>query len=300
MINRKHYIAAVSAFLIWGFFPLMLKALTGFTAGEILYFRIGFSSALMVVILGLFRRSEWKNDMATLKQLPRGDRNSTLWLTVAGAVLLTINWLTFIYTVNEVNIRTASFSYLICPVLTAVMGYMILGEKLSSIQWLAVSLCAISCLIIGMDSVSELGYSLTIAFTYGLYLVLQRKNSRLSRMTILGAQMLVSFLILNAFYSFLVEEVPGGLYFYGIILLIAAVFTVLPLFLNLFALTKIKSSTVGILMYLNPLINFTIAFVVYNEVIGSYQLIGYTIIAVALVIFNLQNLKKVQMVATGR
>jgi chloramphenicol-sensitive protein RarD len=295
--NRKHYIAAISAFLIWGFFPLMLKMLSDFTAGEILYFRIGFSSLLMVFIIGLFRRSEWRTDMVALKAMPSGDRNSTLWLTVAGAVLLTINWLTFIYTVNEINIRTASFSYLICPVLTAVMGYLILGERLSNIQWIAVSLCAASCVLMGIESVSELGYSVTTAFTYGLYLVLQRKNSRLGRMTILGVQMLVSFLILNLFYAFLVDEVPGSAYFYGMIIVIAGAFTVFPLFLNLFALTKIKSSTVGILMYINPLINFTIAFALFHEAVSFYQLIGYTVIAVALVVFNYPNLRKVQAVA---
>lgn len=297
MNNRNHYIAAVSAFVIWGFFPLVLKALSDFTAGEILYFRIGMSSALLIVILGLFLRSDWKADMAILRNIPAKDRNTTLLLTIAGAILLTVNWLTFIYTVNEINIRTASFSYLICPVLTAVMGFMILGERMSNLQWIAVSLCAASCVLMGMDSVSELGYSMTTAFTYGLYLVLQRKNSRLNRMTILGVQMVVSFFFLNLFYVFLVEEVPTDSRFYLLIFIIAVVFTVLPLFLNLFALTRIKSSTVGILMYLNPLINFTIAFLIFRESVGMYQLIGYSIIAVALVIFNYPHLKKVQAAA---
>ena len=72
-------------------------------------------------------------------------------------------------------------------------------------------------------------------------------------------------------------------------------FTVLPLFLNLFALNRISAATVGILMYINPLLNFSIAFIMFKETINPLQLFGYLIIAVALVIFNFSNLKKVQL-----
>jgi chloramphenicol-sensitive protein RarD len=93
----------------------------------------------------------------------------------------------------------------------------------------------------------------------------------------------------------LVSEVPVAGNFYWIIILIAAMFTVLPLFLNLFALNKISAATVGILMYINPILNFSVAFIVFNETINLLQLFGYLIIAVALVIFNYAALKKLQV-----
>jgi chloramphenicol-sensitive protein RarD len=69
-------------------------------------------------------------------------------------------------------------------------------------------------------------------------------------------------------------------------MVIAVVFTVLPLFLNLFALNRINSATIGILMYINPLINFSVAFIVFGETVNAIQLAGYFLIIVALVIFN--------------
>jgi chloramphenicol-sensitive protein RarD len=93
------------------------------------------------------------------------------------------------------------------------------------------------------------------------------------------------------------QGVPDSTRFYSVILVIAMLFTVLPLFLNLFALNKINSATIGILMYLNPLINFTIAFIVFEEEITSLQLVGYSIIMVALILFNYPHLKKIKTLA---
>jgi chloramphenicol-sensitive protein RarD len=203
-----------------------------------------------------------------------------------GGVLLTINWLTFIYIVNNINIKTASFSYLICPVITAVLGYTLIHEKMTRLQWVAVGLCALSCALMGFNSVHELGFSLLTAFTYALYLISQRKNQGFDRIVVLGIQVLFSLAILTLFYPYLVNSLPTTIDFYKVILLIAVVFTVIPLFLNLYALNQINAATIGILMYLNPVINFTIAFLIFNERATVLQWAGYGIIVAALVIFN--------------
>lgn len=299
MRNRKYYAAAISAFIVWGFFPWVLKSLSNYHAGEILYFRILFSSIVLILIVTVFRNSKLRKDLALFGAAPSTDKLKIVLLWLAGGLLLTINWLTFIYTVNEVNIRTASFSYLICPVLTAVLGYALLRESMTVTQWVAVGLCAISCVLMGLNSVSELGYSFTTAVTYGLYLVLQRLYKEYDRMSVLSVQILFSFSLLNAFSGYLITEVPGDTSFYVIIVLIAAGFTVLPLFLNLYALIGINSATVGILMYINPLFNFTIAFLVFHEQVTTLQVIGYAIIGVALVIFNYPNFRKLQALRTS-
>jgi chloramphenicol-sensitive protein RarD len=298
MENRKHYSAAVLAFAIWGFFSIPLRALKEYSAGDILYFRILFSLFILAVIIFGFRRNQVSLEWRKLRSMTASERNAAIALTLAGGALLTINWLTFIYIVNNINIKTASFSYLICPVITAILGYVLIKEKLSTQQWVAVALCALSCAIMGMNSTLELGYSVLTAFTYALYLISQRKNQGFDRIVILGIQVLFSFLILSAFFNSLVDSVPESQEFYWIILLIASMFTVFPLFLNLFALNRINSATIGILMYLNPVFNFTIAFVYFHEQISSLQLLGYAIIIVALVIFNLRNFRKLQA-ATG-
>ncbi len=286
MDNRKHYLAAISAFVTWGFFSIPLRALKEYSAGEILYFRILFSTLVLLVIIFGFKRNDIRKDLAFLRSFTPEKKRNVILLTLAGGVLLTVNWLTFIYIVNHINIKTASFSYLICPVITAVLGYVLIQEKMSSLQWVAVALCTLSCVVMGLNSALELGYSFLTAITYALYLISQRRNQGFDRSIILGIQVLFSFLILNIFYSQLITEIPTTAKFYSLIMVIAIVFTVLPLFLNLFALNRINSATIGILMYVNPLINFSVAFVVFGETVNAIQLTGYFLIVVALVIFN--------------
>ncbi len=292
MKNNKHYAAAITAFVIWGFFSIPLRALKDYAAGEILYFRILFSSLVLLAIVFLFRRAKWKQNWSYLYTLTKKHRREIIVLTLAGGVLLSVNWLIFIYTINNINIRTASFSYLICPVLTAVLAYFLLQEKLTPLQWVSVALCALSCILIGFQSLVELGYSMLVALSYALYLISQRRNQGFDRMIILCIQVAFSLLILSVFFAQLVNEIPSSGKFYSLILLIAIVFTVTPLFLNLYALNRLSSATIGILLYINPLLNFTIAFVVYHEAISSIQFFGYSIILIALVLFNYQNFGK--------
>lgn len=291
---KKYYAAAISAFIIWGFFSIPLRALKGYAAGEILYFRILFSAIILFVIVLGFKKKDLKKDWALFSSLTKTSRLEVIGLTLAGGALLTLNWLTFIYIVNNINIKTASFSYLICPVITAVLGYLLIKERLSPLQWFAVVLCTLSCIVMGINSTSELGYSVLTAFTYALYLITQRRNQGFDRMIMLCIQVLFSFLILNFFYDQLVVSIPVAPDFYAIIASIAVIFTILPLFLNLFALNRINSATIGILMYLNPLFNFSVAFIVFNEGISSVQLIGYIIIGIALILFNIPNFKKLK------
>lgn len=292
--NARHYLAAITAFVIWGFFSLPLRAISDYSVGSILYFRILFSCVVLLVIVFGFKRGEIKKDLVVLRSLSRNQRKTVILLTMAGGALLIINWLSFIYIVNEVNVKTASFAYMICPVITALLGYLLIGEKLNNIQWTAVALCAVSCVFMGISSGLELGYSFLTAFTYALYLVSQRRNQGFDRMVMLGIQVLFSFFILTLFYNTLVEEIPSGARFYGYTFMIAVVFTVLPLFLNLFALNRINSATIGILLYLNPIFNFSIAFIVFKEKADMIQIIGYSIIVIAVILFNYPNIKRVK------
>lgn len=294
MDTRKHYAAAVSAFVVWGFFSIPLRALKSYTAGEILYFRIASSVIILLIILFGFRRHKLMQDVARLKSFTATQRNQIIGLVLGGGALLIVNWLIFIYVINAINIKTASFSYFICPVLTAVLGNFILQEKLTPLQWLAVALCIISCVLLGLNSVAELGYSFAVALSYALYLISQRRNNGFDRLSVLFVQMVFALFILSIAFPFLVNEVPHTVHFYGLIVVVAGVFTVLPLFLNLYALNGINSTTVGILLYINPLMNFVIAFLVFGETISTLQGVGYSIILIALVLFNYPNLQKMR------
>lgn len=297
MENRKHYLAGILAFVIWGFFSIALRALQSYAAGEILFYRILFSAIVLVVVIAFFKRQAVKSNWQFFKSLTPRQRNLVIALTLTGGALLTLNWLTFIYTVNSINIKTASFSYLICPVITAVLGYVLLKEKMTTLQWTAVGLCALSCVLIGMHSALELGYSMLTAVSYALYLVSQRRNQGFDRLLMLGIQMIFALFILLLLVNLLVGAPPEAGRFYFVISIIAVVFTVLPLFLNLYALNRVNSATIGILMYLNPLLNFVIAFTIFKESVEVTQLIGYVVVLGALVLFNYPLLRKVQQMA---
>jgi chloramphenicol-sensitive protein RarD len=111
MNNKKHYLAAITAFFIWGFFPLPLKALSAYSSGQILYFRILFSLVTLAFVIFGFKRADVVTEWLKFKALTPTNRRATVVLTLGGAILLTINWLTFIYVVNHVNVKSASFAY---------------------------------------------------------------------------------------------------------------------------------------------------------------------------------------------
>lgn len=290
----RHYSAAILAFVIWGFFPIPLRWLQPYPAGEILFFRILLSLITLALIIAVARRRALLESVRLFLRLDWHQRRRAAGLTVAGAILLGINWLLFIYIVNSVNIKTASFSYLICPVITAVLGSLILKERLTALQWSAVVLCAASCVLVGLNSAPELMYSLLTAFSYALYLISQRSLQGFDRLTVLGFQVFIAFLGLLALYPYLVDGAPTETWFYAVVVFIAIFFTVIPLFLNLYALNAINAATIGIMMYINPLLNFILAIALYNETVTILQACGYGIILVGLLLFNYSNFQKVR------
>jgi chloramphenicol-sensitive protein RarD len=205
---------------------------------------------------------------------------------MGGGILLTANWFFFIYVMNHVSIKAASFAYLVCPILTTVLASVFLKERLTATQWFAVALSAISCIILSFDSLIDTLYSVIVALSYALYLVTQPKKPELDKFIVLTVQVVFSALILLPFYPFYHGPVPDQQYFYVYISVMAIFFTILPLWLNLYALKGLKSSTVGILLYINPLMNFIIAVIYFNERITFMQALAYFIILLSIIIFN--------------
>ncbi|GAB2527149.1 EamA family transporter [Rufibacter soli] len=292
-LNRYHG-AAISAFLIWGFIPFPLKALTHFPASQILYFRILVSVLTLLVISLSTRRQQWQETLQLFKGHAPRERKRFVLFTLLGGTLLTINWLAFIYVVNHVDIQTGSFSYLLCPILTAFLGYLLLREQLRLNQWLSIGLSLMSCLLVGTDSLYNLLFSLLIAASYAFYLITQRLMKDYDKIVLLTLQLLLAFLFIGPSYPWFVGDSaqPITVHFAGQIVLLSWVFTVLPLFLNLYALKELKSATVGVLMYLNPIINFTMAFLYFGEVASQQKIVAYFVIFLSVILYNLPIGKK--------
>lgn len=285
---NKYYSAAIAAFLIWGFFPIPLKALADHPSGQILYFRILISCISLIAFTFAFRRKELKKSIQIYKTSGKQEQRRFTFLTVAGGFLLTTNWLTFIYVINHISIQTGSFSYLICPIITAILGFLLLKETLAPNQWIAIALSTFSCILLGAGSFLNLGFSLLIAFSYAFYLITQRMLKDYDKMFLLMLQVIIAVLIVGPFYSFFNGSAGVDAHFFLLIILISVLFTVIPLFLSLFALKQLPSGAMGILMYINPVLNFIIAFLYYQEVSSITQVAAYFIISISLILYNVK------------
>src|ERR1700755_2106350 len=152
--NTLHYLAAVSAFTIWGFFSLVLRPLASYSSLDILFYRVFFSAVLMFLASSLARRKVWVANRRLFAALSPAGRKGVLFQLFGGGLFLTGNWFSFIYVTNQVSLKAAAFAYIICPVLTTVLAWLILKEQLTKGQWMAVLLSAAGCGILGFQHLS--------------------------------------------------------------------------------------------------------------------------------------------------
>lgn len=295
MQNLKYYLFAFTAFLLWGFFSLALKPIAYVASFDILFFRILFSLVLIVCFTFIFRKKSFVNDLKYFKKLSKKEQQKGISLTVIGGILLGLNWFLFIYVVNQVNVQSASFAYLICPIITAFLASILLKEKLQKLQWISIIISFIGCSICFLNNSNNLFFALIVALTYALYLISQRSNIYFDKLNILVFQIVIIFILSLPYYFVKGFSIPPNPSFYGYIFIIATFFTLLPLYLNLYALKGAQASTVGIMLYINPIIAFMLAIFYYKEYVNTLQFAAYFLILLSVFIFNyrvLTNLTK--------
>ncbi|MCV9933112.1 EamA family transporter [Flavobacterium sp. LS1R47] len=292
MKNTKYYLAAITAYTIWGFFSLVLKPIHSYASLDILFYRVFSCSILLLLITFLFKRKRFKEAVATFKALPLEKKRKTILLNIGGSIFLTANWFTFIYVMNHVSVKATSLAYLVCPILTTLLAYFILHEKLSKTQWVSVGLSITGCLLLSYANIMDMFFSIIIGLTYASYLVSQRVNVGFDKFIVLTFHITLSALFLLPFFPAYSGPVPTEFKFYLCIEIIALGFTIFPLLLNLFALTGLNSSTVGMLLNINPMIAFGLATFVYHEQSGPLQILSYGIIFISVLVFNSHHLFK--------
>lgn len=286
MKNLRYYLAAIFAFATWGFFSLVLKPLQDYPSLDILFYRVFSCAVIMSIISILFKRKKLKENLLMLQSLPKRKRQVIIGLNIGGSIFLTVNWFSFIYVMNHVSVRATSVAYLVCPILTTLLAYFLLREKLNRLQWFSVALSCLGCLLLSYTSMSNMLFSSIIGFSYACYLVSQNKNKGFDKFLILNFHILLSAIMLLPFYPAFSGPVPSDLRFYVYVEIIAVLYTIVPLFLNLYALSGISPSKVGMLLNINPIIAFALSGIVYHESLGSLQLSAYALIFLAVIVFN--------------
>lgn len=286
--GAKGIAAACAAQAIWGMAVLFWPLFDYLPSMTILAHRMLWSCIFMLLVLLLTRR--WGEVKAAVK-----DRRTFITLCIC-ALLLSSNWLVYLWAVNSGRIVQASLGYYICPLLNVLMGRMLLGERMSRAQGLAVLLCFLG-VGIGIVVFGEVPWvSLFLAVSFALYGFLQKTV----RVESAPALFLETLVLLPVAIIWLFYAHPGSLGMTGhgvggVLLLISTfVFTAVPLLLFSFGARHINLSTVGIIQYINPSLSFLIAVFIKHEQIKPGDMITFPIIWLALVIYSLDAVRQMR------
>jgi chloramphenicol-sensitive protein RarD len=291
--NIRYFFAGILSFAIWGFFSIPLRNLKAFPSEEILYYRIFTSLVFIWIAILLFRRKKLKQDLAYLSSIESKDKRNILWQLIGSTLLLTSNWYTYIYAVNNVSLQSAAFAYMVCPLITAFGGFLILKESLSKLKLVSLGIALLSILLLATGSFIEVLWSVIIASLYAFYLIIQRKMQHLDKLNVLAVQIGMAVLLMLPFYLLKHEGIPNGIWFWGNISVIAVIFTIIPLFMSLYALIGIPSSTLGIIIYINPIIAFAVAIFYFGEHVDVHKLFAYLLLLTSVVVFNWSIIKDI-------
>lgn len=287
----KYFLAAFLGPLIWGFMAVPIRLLKNWSAEDILHYRIILAVSLLWLFNFIFRKADLKTDYRNFRQLAKKKRFQITYLTLISAILLFANWYTYIYCINSISVQAGAFAYILCPLITTAAGYLILKENLNTVQKLSLLVASTGVLMLATGSLTEVLWSLTIGSLYAFYLVLQRIIQGFDKLNMLAIQLAICTVFIIP--QMLVDQspIPQDSTFWTVTLTIALLFTIIPLFSSMYALKKISSSTLGIMLYINPIIAFALAVTYFQEQVDPYKFWAYGLIFIAILIFNSDKIK---------
>ena len=283
MTNKNGVLAVVGAYTLWGFLPLYWKSVQAVPAFELLCHRMVW--AFLFVALLLARRGQWE-------WLRQARKNPVTLITFLGtACILALNWFTYIWAVNTGHIVDASLGYFINPLFSVLLGVLFLGERLRRWQWIAIGLATGGVIFLTLGYRAFPWIALTLAVTFGFYGLL-RKTAPLGALEGLSLETAVLFLPALAYLVHL-ESVGTASFGHtgattGILLALTGVATALPLLWFAYGTRRATLTTVGILQYIAPTLQFLLGVLVYGESFAKTRMIGFCVIWIALLIYSLE------------
>lgn len=280
---NKGMLLALGSYLLWGFLPLYMKALHTVGSLEILSHRVVWSLVLLALILAYRQQWRW------LGQAFRQPKILLTFLTTA--TLLSINWLTYIWAVQHHHIIDTSLGYFMNPLVSVLLGVVLLQERLRQWQIVAVGVATCGVLVLTVIAGIIPWVALTLAVSFGGYGLL-RKTAPLNSLEGLSLETILLFV---PALLFLVqqERLGTGAFIHAgplttLLLIFTGVITAVPLLLFAAGARLIPLSTLGILQYFAPTIQFFIGVFLYGEVLTPERMIGFSLIWLALAAFSLE------------
>lgn len=281
--QRRGLALGVAAYGIWGLFPLYWPLLEPAGAEEILAHRVVWSAVTVGLLVLLLRRTG--GVLAVVR-----DRRRLLLLTAA-ALTISVNWFTYIWGVNNGRVVETSLGYFVNPLVTVLMGVLVLGERLRRLQWVALGVASLAVVVLTVGYGRLPWVALVLAFSFGAY-GLAKKSAGVGATESLVVETAVLAPFAAAYAGWLALSGTGEVGARGgahlLLVVGTGVLTVVPLLCFGGAANRIPLSTLGLLQYLAPVSQFALGVLVFREDMPPARWAGFALVWVALVLFTVE------------
>jgi chloramphenicol-sensitive protein RarD len=270
-------IYGVSAYVLWGMFPLYWPLLKPANSLEIVSHRAVWTMVFCIIVLTATHAL--KSTLATFK---RPKMAVKLFTTT---ILISINWLVYIWATNNGHVVEAALGYYINPLMVIAFGVILLKERMRPLQWTAVSIAAIGVLVLTIDYGRLPWVALALALSWGSY-GLMKKQLGIGALEGLTIETLIAFIPYCGYLIFIGAKGEGH-FGHGVaittLLISAGAVTAIPLLLFNGATTRLPLTSIGLLQYITPTLTFIVGVWVNHEVMPAARWIGFILIWVALI-----------------
>ena len=273
---------ALGAYLIWGFLPLYLMLVKTVPPFEFVGWRIIWTLPLCLLIVAY--RRQFPELLAALKT-PR-----SLLALLASSVLIGINWFVYIWAIMAGEVFATSIGYYLNPLLNVLLGTVVLGEKLSKRQWLAVAIAgvAVALLATGAETLTSLWISLSLGFSFGVY-GLVRKQVAVGSLPGLTIESAILLPVASGIAGWYAMSPQGSAFghdaWMSLLIVFSGVVTAVPLLLFAIAARRMDYSTLGFIQYLSPTIVFFLGLFVFHQPLAPAKLACFVLIWIAVAVF---------------
>lgn len=279
----------LGVYAIWGLFPLYFAGLTAFDPVEIVGWRLLLTFAFSVVVVAVTR--SWGRVLVVMR-----DRGSMLMLGIAGALIF-VNWLLYVVAVTSGHVLETSLGYFINPIITVLLGIVLMGERATRLQWVSVAIAAVAVVVLVVGHGSMPWLALTLAVTFALYSYLKRRlGPRVDATT--GLVFESFWLIPVAVLMLVLVGVGDGLRIGqvgvgpAVLLLCSGIVTAVPLMLFAAAARRVTLIVLGLAQYIAPLMIFVLGITVFAEQMPPARWIGFALVWCALAVLAVDMVRR--------
>lgn len=284
--ERRGLVYAVTAYLLWGLFPLYWPLLKPAGAIEILANRMLWSLAFVALLL--WRTRNWSGVRDVL-----ADRRKRALLGYA-AVVISVNWGTYIWGVNSGHVVETSLGYFINPLFTILLGVVLLHERLRRTQWVAVGIASVAIVVLTADYGRLPWIALTLATSFGLYGYFKK---RAAAGAVESIAVETGYLAVPALATLVVIAAQGDLVFArhsagnSLLLALTGVVTAIPLLFFAAATRRLPLSVVGLVQYLAPVLQFAVGVGIDHEAMPTGRWVGFGLVWIALIVLTVDGVR---------